>query len=250
MGASQVLTSHGIERAADVVQLSAVAGLELAAAATLLQKESGGGHNIYGHDGVPTGGFYEKGGAVTKANYTAYKAHRKQLGAQGVGPTQLTLPAFQDLADAAGGCYDWKANAKTGFTILAGHIAHAGVRDGFRRYNGSGKAAQAYADDAMSKLQVWRTRLGATPTREPHVVRPILKQGDTGAQVLKLQRFLNKTFPLYSHIDLTPQRYGPVTAKVIAEFQHRAGVAGPGVDPAGRSVGAPTWASLEFFGFH
>ena len=250
MGASQVLTQHGIQRAADVVQASALAGLELAAAATLLEKESGGGHNIYGHDGVQTGGFYEKGGPVTKANFTAYKAHRKKLGAQGVGPTQLTLPAFQDLADAAGGCYDWKTNAATGFKILAGHISHAGVHDGFRRYNGSGKAAEHYADDAVAKLQVWRKRLGASPTREPHVTRPVLKQGDTGAVVASLQKFLNKTFPLYSHIDLAPQRYGPMTAKVIAEFQRRAGVSGDGVDPKGRSIGAPTWASLEFFGFH
>ena len=39
MTAAEVLTSNGIQRAAEVVELSAVAGLELAAAATLLEKE-------------------------------------------------------------------------------------------------------------------------------------------------------------------------------------------------------------------
>lgn len=247
--AAEVLKQNGILRAPEVVELAALAGLELAAAATLLQKESGGGANVYGHDAVETGGFYVKGGPVTASSYKKYKAHRSQLGAQGVGPTQLTLPAFQDRADAKGGCFDWRVNALVGFQILSGHITALGVRKGFRAYNGSGPAAERYADDAMAKLRVWRDRLAGTPGVAPHVEHPVLHEGDTGPVVLSVQKFMNRTFPLYSHIDVAPKRYGPQTSKVIAEFQRRAGVSGPGVLTTGKQIGPPTWAALEFFGF-
>jgi len=160
MQAVEVLASHGIQRAAEVVERAAAAGLELAAAATLLEKESGGGHNVWGHDDVDTGGNYEKGAPVTREAYLNYKADRKRLGAQGVGPTQLTFPPFQDEADERGGCWDWRVNCLVGFEILAGNMRANGVRDGFRAYNGSGPRAERYADDAMSKLATWRSRLG------------------------------------------------------------------------------------------
>jgi hypothetical protein len=50
----------------------------------------------------------------------------------------------------------------TGFKILAGLIRVAGERDGFRRYNGSGPAAERYADDAMAKLARWRAVLASS----------------------------------------------------------------------------------------
>jgi hypothetical protein len=250
MSTVKILSNHGTLRPASVIDVSALAGLELAAAATLLAKESGGGRNIYGHDGVKTGGFYDKGGPVTKANFQKYREHRKKLGAQGVGPTQLTYIPFQDRADANGGCHDWRANALTGFGILSMLISQHGVHGGFRRYNGSGPAAEKYGDDAVARIRVWRMRLGSRPGRKPHIPHPTLEQGDTGALVTSLQVFMNKTFPLYSHIDLAPDRYGASTSKVIAEFQRRAGVSGKGVNAAGRSIGPPTWAALEFFGFH
>lgn len=248
MNTVTVLADHGIQRPSEVIELAARAGLELAAAATLLQKESDGGRNIYGHDPVQTGGFYDKGGPVTKANFTDYKKHRKQFGAQGVGPVQLTLPAFQDRADARGGCWDWRVNALVGFEILAGSITARGVHDGFRAYNGSGPAAERYADDAVAKLGVWRQRLHG-PMNVLHT-RPTLREGDVGPVVSSVQHFLNATFPLYSHIDLAPRRYGPQTVAVVAEFQRRAGVHGANVDPAGRMIAGPTWAALEHFGFH
>jgi hypothetical protein len=162
MTAAEVLANHGTQRAAEVVELAVAAGLELAAAATLLEKESGGGHNVWGHDNVPTGGHYVKGAQVTKEAYRNYKADRDRLGAQGVGPTQLTFRGFQDRADERGGCFDWRVNCSVGFEILAEHIRGKGVRDGFRAYNGSGPAADRYAADAISKLAVWRSRLGGT----------------------------------------------------------------------------------------
>ena len=247
MATLTVLAQHGIQRPDEVIELAALTGLELAAAATLLDKESSGGRNVYGHDPVDTGGFYEKGGPVTRESYLLYKEHRVELGAQGVGPTQLTFMAFQDRADVRGGCWDWRVNALVGFEILSGLIKAKGVRNGFRAYNGSGAAAEAYATDAMKRLQVWRERLAAAPTPPPD--RATLREGDTGPAVAALQRFLNKNFPAYSKIDLAPKRYGPQTAKVIAEFQRRAGVSGPGVSAAGRFVGPPAWGALEHFGF-
>ena len=163
MTAAEVLARHGTQRAEEVVELAAAAGLDPALAATLLQKESGGGHNLWGHDAVETGGNYGKGGPVTEEAYRKYRRDRGRFGAQGVGPTQLTFPGFQDMADDRGGCFDWRVNCAVGFEILAGHIRVRGVRDGFRAYNGSGAQAERYADDAMEKLATWRSRLGGSP---------------------------------------------------------------------------------------
>lgn len=160
-GAADVLAAGGIVRGGEVVELAGRARLDLACAAVLLVKESGGGRNVWGHDAVATGGAYDKGGEVTRENYTAYRraVASRTAGRQGCGPTQLTYGPFQDQADAAGGCWDWRANTLTGFSILAGLIRHAGERDGFRRYNGAGPAAEAYADDAVARLARWRALL-------------------------------------------------------------------------------------------
>ena len=70
-----VLTQGGILQAADVASIAAAADLDLAAAATLLIKESGGGRNVWGHDDVVVApNTYAKGGLVTESNYTAYIA--------------------------------------------------------------------------------------------------------------------------------------------------------------------------------
>jgi Putative peptidoglycan binding domain len=265
MTADQVLAAHGIQRATEVVELAAAAGLELAAAATMLEKESGGGDNVFGHDPVSTDGIYRYGQPVTKDVYERYRQARKagRIPPQGVGPTQLTWPGYQDQADAEGGCFDWTVNCRVGFRALAGEIRSHGLRDGFRAWNGSGSEAEKYANDAMTKLAMWQSRLAgsggpapaagpaptaATPPAAAAGQRPTLHEGDTGATVAALQRFLNATFPLYSHIDLGPERYGPQTVAVVAEFQRRAGVTGPDAD--GRTVGPRTWAALEHFGFH
>lgn len=162
-----VLADGGILRPAEVVELAQETGLDLAAAATLLAKESGGGRNVWGHDPVNTGGLYTKGAEVTKAAYQAYKFHRSQLGAQGVGPCQLTYPAYQDQADAIGGCWDWRCNVRVGFAILAEGIKTRGLREGFRAYNGSGAIAERYANDAMARYVTWRTRLAGAVTPRP-----------------------------------------------------------------------------------
>lgn len=156
LGAGNIVNPDG------VVRIAAAAGLELAAAAALLQMESGGGRNVWGHDGVQTGGAYVKGAAVTREAYEAYLKIRDRLGSQGVGPTQLTYGPFQDRADRLGGCWRWDVNCRVGFEILAELIGRYGIQTGFQRYNGSGPAAVAYGQRAVRLYDGWRARLANT----------------------------------------------------------------------------------------
>ncbi|MCW2767557.1 MAG: hypothetical protein JWO11_3516 [Nocardioides sp.] len=160
---ADILTAGGILRATEVVELAAAAGLDLAAAAVVLLKESGGGRNVWGHDGVIVApNTYIKGAEVTEQAYRAYlqAVTAGRAGRQGCGPMQLTWSGYQAQADALGGCWDWRNNVTVGFQALAQHIRNSGLRGGFRDYNGSGPAAEAYATDAMTKYDVWRVRLG------------------------------------------------------------------------------------------
>lgn len=165
---ADILEAGGILRAAEVVELAAAAGLDLAAAAVVLLKESGGGNNVWGSDHVVIApGTYTPGAVVTKPSYLAYKQAvlAGRAGRQGVGPMQLTWGGYQDQADALGGCWDWRSNVTVGFRALAGLIENNGLRSGFRHWNGAGPAAEKYADDAVARYLVWRTRLG-TPEPE------------------------------------------------------------------------------------
>lgn len=249
MSSADILAAGGILRASEVVELAAAADLDESASATVLVLESSGGANVWGRDGVSTGGIYVKGSAVTRAAYLAYRARRDELGWQGVGPCQLTHESLQDQADAAGGCWDWRTNVRVGFAHLAGLIRSYGEPDGFRRYNGSGPDAEAYRAKALPILATWRTRLrGSSPTTGgQNSGRAQLREGDTGPAVVALQRWLNAMYPAYSRIDLVPQRYGPQTVAAVKEFQRRAGVTGADAD--GTLVGPRTWAALTAAGY-
>lgn len=131
----------------------------LACACVLLVKESGGGRNVYGHDPVKCNGT-PRGGPVTEANFKSYKANRSRCGAQGVGPLQLTWPPFQDRADAQGGCWRPEVNIRVGLDIFAGYMRVDGMRTAYRKYNGSGPAAERYADDAMSRTPRFQQIIG------------------------------------------------------------------------------------------
>lgn len=219
MAVVDTLAARRIVRPAEVVELAAAAGLELAAAAVLLDKESGGGRNVWGHDAVDTAGFYRKGAEVTCAAYEAWRPHRGRLGSQGVGPCQLTWPPFQDDADRRGGCWDWRVNCAVGFEILAGLIGRHGVRGGFRRYNGSGPAADRYAEDAVARLGQWRRRLGPVPDRAG--AGSILRYGDRGPAVEQLQHALNARAGARLVADSV---FGPLTELAVRSFQRTAGI--------------------------
>lgn len=168
MNVADVMAANGILRAGETIELARQAKLDLACACVLLIKESGGGRNVWGSDPVETAGTYVKGSAVTRENYLAYRAAvlAGRAGRQGCGPTQLTYGAFQDQADNAGGCWDWRANTLTGFSILASLIRVNGERLGFQRYNGSGPMAERYGRDAMERLSKWRQQLGSISVPE------------------------------------------------------------------------------------
>ena len=154
MSDSSVLAAGGVLRAAEVVSIAASADVELAAAATLLIKESGGGRNVWGHDGVTVApNTYVKGGPVTQSNYAAYIAAVKagRAGRQGCGPTQLTFGPFQQRADDAGGCWRWE--------VLPG-----GVLDPRRPH------PRAWGAGRISGLQRFGARRGGVrPRREDQV---------------------------------------------------------------------------------
>jgi peptidoglycan hydrolase-like protein with peptidoglycan-binding domain len=222
----EALAAGGIVRAGEVAELARRAGLALPAAATVLQVESGGGYNVWGHDAVDPCGAYRKGAPVTEAAYRRYLAIRgaRHERSQGVGPCQLTWWGLQDLADRRGGCWRWEVNAAVGFEHLAELIRSGGVREGFRAYNGTGAAARAYADRAVGVLDGWTRRLSGASSR------PMLRIGDSGESVKVLQRALGIA---------VDGAFGPATNVAVRAAQRRAGLDVDGV------VGPATWAVLD-----
>jgi hypothetical protein len=171
------------------------AGLRLSVACAMLEKETSGGHNVFGHD--PT--IFVGAGKVTRAKYLAYKKQRVASGnkrMQGVGPCQLTWYEFQDEADNEGGCWRPEINIRIGFRRLAANIKLHGEADGARRYNGTGAAADAYSADLMRRAALWDQRLsGALPASDGVAVRrgkPPVRRGAKGAPVAKLTRRLSR----------------------------------------------------------
>jgi hypothetical protein len=174
MTAIDTMKTWGILRPADVADICARTGLPLALGCAILEQESGGGRNVWGHDGgenVKTGGSYTPGAEVTRE---AYERYRKLCDAQviirqGVGPCQLTARSWQDAADARGGCWDPFANMLAGFTGLVALVNRYGLPDGVRRYNGSGIAAERYRDNVLARYRAWTDRLGPSGTLPPEV---------------------------------------------------------------------------------
>jgi hypothetical protein len=171
------LSLWGVQLPDDVVELAATAGLPLVVAVSLLDQESAGGHNVWGSDGVSTGGVYIKGAPVTRETYLAYKTLRQagRIGNQGVGPCQLTATGYQDQADALGGCWIPRNNMLVGFRVMADLIRRYGTSDGIRRYNGSGPWAETYRAQMLARINTWTARLGTggviapTPAPRPSV---------------------------------------------------------------------------------
>jgi hypothetical protein len=254
---TEILTAGGILRAAEVVEIAQAAKLDVACAAVLLAKESGGGANVWGRDPVPTGGAYTPGGPVTQDNYRAYRdaVLSGKAGRNGVGPTQLTYGPLQARADDLGGCWDWRVNCRVGFEHLAGLIRANGVRDGFRRFNGSGSAAERYADDAMAKLAVWQRRIAVAPVKPTPpsgaAALPTLTHGMRGNTSVKhLQAFLASRYPLYAGDLPATGNYLDGTAAAVREFQKRMRVTNAdGSTPDGRTVGARTNTALWAEGY-
>jgi hypothetical protein len=171
------MKANGIKMPLRTLVAARKAKLDLTFACTLLEKESGGGDNVWGHD-KHQGKIIFHGEAgrvpVTEQNYREYRKHLAAGGLrQGCGPTQLTWSGFQDDADARGGCWKPEVNLLVGFEILAGHIRRLGVEKGFARYNGDGPAADAYGRDAVQKVPRWQALMKeGAPAPKKMVLNP------------------------------------------------------------------------------
>jgi len=159
------LAEMGLKYPRTTIEEARRVGLPLSFALAFLEKESSGrdgqgaafGLNLFGSDPVANP---VKGGFVTEARYAEYLRNRKAgRGMQGVGPCQLTWYALQDMADHMGGCDKPRFNMRVGFAQAKALIRRYGKREGARRWNGSGAAAEHYADDWLAKQLRWHTRL-------------------------------------------------------------------------------------------
>lgn len=233
MGVVESLTNWGIRNAADVVELAAESGLALNVAVALLEQESGGGHNVWGSDGVATGGAYVKGAEVTRDAYLNYRrlCDAGAIGSQGVGPVQLTSRGYQLQADALGGCWDPRANMAVGFRTLAGLMRAQGTANGIRSYNGSGAMADRYRDQMLAKAAAWASRLGSgsTVTPAPFAPSPVPRTGSALED------------DLMAPIPLTFDAAGRFHEAIGAEAGGGSAVAGSGFVTFGSTYGGTTW---------
>jgi murein DD-endopeptidase MepM/ murein hydrolase activator NlpD len=245
-----VMRKHGIAQPALTLKVAREVGLGLAIACAMLEMESGGGRNVYGRDAVrnpvksPPGRLL----AVTEVNYREYKRFRHAgLGAQGVGPTQLTYPPLQDRADELGGCWNPEANLRVGFTHLRDLVRRNGITLGGAVYNGGPKpnaTARAYGADLGRRVTIWRGRFGMGPgavARDPAVVNdtrtfvvatPLLH----GPDVRKWQQTLKRQFDLWK-VDYPlaiDGDYGVITRDATATI-----LFGLGIDKALMRNGVP-----------
>lgn len=153
------LRRNGIKVPIIAYQEARRTGCNLAALCAVLEQETGGGRNVYGHDRDSHGRIIWHGSSgtvkVTKKNYLRYRAwrraNRNRL-MQGVGPMQLTWYSYQDEADKLGGCWNPRYNVRVGAKLLKSHRAHYGSwHKAFRAYNGS----EAYANQVDKRFKKW-----------------------------------------------------------------------------------------------
>ncbi|WP_394161550.1 peptidoglycan-binding protein [Galactobacter valiniphilus] len=85
----------------------------------------------------------------------------------------------------------------------------------------------------------------ASKPSKPKPAQRTLAEGDTGADVKRLQAGLNKAFPAYSKFTGNGDgKYGPYTVQVVKEFQRRTGLKADGV------VGPTTIKALRKHGIN
>jgi len=154
-----LLRDWGIANAQDCVQAHSRVGGLLSDCVALLENESGG-RNIFGADpggyALPTQ-WYDT--PVTRYKYTIYKIRRNMgMTPNGVGPCQLTSTDLQKEAERLGGCWKPHYNMIVGFVFLKQLQDQYGRRNGFRSFNGSGPAAESYADRAIERSNIWHDR--------------------------------------------------------------------------------------------
>lgn len=150
---------HGANYSLRIIQQARKSGIPISLAFALIEQESGF-RNVFGHDATSSIPDSWKGTIVTKKKYLEYKKHRELgRGMQGVGPAQLTWWAYQDEADKRGGAWIPKHNISFAFDHLAALIKNRGTHDGLKAYNGTGFAAERYADEVEKRADRWHRLL-------------------------------------------------------------------------------------------
>lgn len=168
------LTPHQIVRATTVsrylldgvpeVFAADYVGLETAVACTTTQLESGG-RNIYGADPAsswmnrgPFGTLWER--PVTPGNFKWFWSEvEKGAVSNGVGAKQLTSASLIAAANRRGGAWIPEHNCAEGDEFFLELIHETGsLWAAFYHYNGSGAAADAYANNALAIVGDWRER--------------------------------------------------------------------------------------------
>lgn len=152
------LMAGDIQHAQATFTAAETAELPLPAACALLEKETGGGANVWGHD--PGGVFCGLPGVVTEQLFVAFLWEIRHNGrrSNGVGPTQITYAGHFDVMEKRG-LRPWipMDNMIYGFELLRSEWeshSHDWVAAG-TAYNG----AAAYGVDLEKRVQLWRDRL-------------------------------------------------------------------------------------------
>lgn len=141
---------NGIKNPYKAYRASREGGIPFYVMCAVLEKESAGGENVFGHD--PT--IFVGAGRVTKNKYLAYKRQRQAGGGmQGVGPMQLTWWEFQDLADKRGGCWKPYINMVVGAEILHKYWNQTG---NWERVGTKWNGSPDYGRDLFLKIDKWR----------------------------------------------------------------------------------------------
>ena len=151
------LKRRGVRKPFIVIQEARKARIPVAVALAMLEKETGiPQRNIFGCD-------YGAGRAFCLERVTRNKVKLLLDNgvANGVGWTQLTYPPYVREANRDGGAHKPRYQCRVGFGVLRELYRQEGTWWGaYRRYNGSGAAANAYADQAVRYEERWRERLG------------------------------------------------------------------------------------------
>ena len=190
--------------------------------ARMLQKESGGGSNVFGHD--PT--IFVGAGTVTRAKYLEYKRQRVASGntlMQGVGPT----PA--DLLDAAGpgGRAGRLLEARGSTCASASSTWPTTSRATARRTARAATTARATPRSPTARTCSPRRRSGAAvldgaaPVVVPAADGP-LKLGSRGPQVVRLTRRLSRLRSKAGtpYLDKPRKKLDATAETALKSFQH------------------------------
>ena len=171
------IRKHGGRYEDIIVRAAKEHRLPISLVCAVLDKESDF-RNVYGADnGRNPNPIRSRPGAalaVTEDNYRTYRKHLKAgKDANGVGPMQLTHPAFQERADKLGGCWKVGPNIRIGCAVLRENIdRHGSLREGVRAYNGSGQAARNYAASVLELQTTWAQILSGKHVAPPTQTRP------------------------------------------------------------------------------